>query len=229
MSTLSCHFSSRRFGGGGFPVSFYANATLSSLYYGIQLIPVIPPRPAVPPLTPPPTQHLERTVQDARKQKQAALQQFGTSGPTPEESIDDMDTSLEEEDEGDDDSSGGGAGGGYNRREAVMRASLLRCASDLIEKGPFRRATLEVSDPAAQKALRDAAVCGGAPPPAPGPSGPDPLAPRPSEETAGSAGATQMAVDGWKSIPPQVEEEPHPWGRGEHMVTAATAVQKLVQ
>ncbi|CAM9143785.1 unnamed protein product [Ectocarpus sp. 12 AP-2014] len=172
---------------------------------------------------------LERTVQDARKQKQAARQQFGTSGPTPEESMDDMDTSLEEEEEGDDDSSAGGAGGGYNRREAVMRASLLRCASDLIQKGPFRRATLEISDPAAKKALRDAAADGAAHPPARGSSGPDPLARRPSEETAGSAGATQMAVDGWKSMPPQVEEEPRPWGRGEHIVTAATAVQKLVQ
>ncbi|CAM9925341.1 unnamed protein product [Ectocarpus sp. 13 AM-2016] len=172
---------------------------------------------------------LERTVQDARKQKQAARQQFGTSGPTPEESMDDMDTSREEEEEGDDDSSVGGAGGGYNRREAVMRASLLRCASDLIQKGPFRRATLEISDPAAKKALRDAAAYNAAHPPARGSAGPDPLARRSSEETAGSAGATQTAVDGWKSMPPQVEEEPHPWGRGEHMVTAATAVSKLVQ
>lgn len=166
-------------------------------------------------------------MQDARKQKQAALQQFGTSGPTPEESIDDMDTSLDEDDG--DDYSGGGAGGGYNRREAVMQASLLRCASDLIETGPFRRATLEVSDPAAQKALREAVVNGGPPPRAQGAAGPDPVTRRSSEETAGSAGATQRAMDGWKSMPPQVEEEPQPWGRGEHRVTAATAVQKLVQ
>ncbi|CAM9623497.1 unnamed protein product, partial [Scytosiphon promiscuus] len=181
--------------------------------------------------------HLERTVIDAQKHRQAMmLQQHGTSGPTPEDSVDE---GLDDSVQYDDDGSAGGSGGGYNRREAVMRASLVRCASKLIEKGPYRRATLEVSDPATQKAARDAALQDSVLPPRPSGSGPDPLAiiqaRRASDgataisgETS-SAGATQKVVDEWVSIPPHIEEEPLPWGHGEQRVTAATSVQKLLQ
>lgn len=190
---------------------------------------LIPPSCFFAPTPPsPPFQHLERTVQDAAEQKQA-LQQVGTSGPTPEDSVDDTETSLLDASE----SGGGGVGGGYNRRAAVMRASLVRCASVLIKKDHFRRATLEVSDPAAQKDARDAALKYTAPLKRPSDLGPDPLAAilhsRRSSEGTSSAGATQRTMDAWESIPPQVEEEPIPWGRGEQMVTAATSVQKRLQ
>lgn len=170
---------------------------------------------------------------DAHKQRQAMmLQQQGTSGPTPEDSVDDgVDDSIRYDD---DDGSSGGSGGGYDRREAVMRASLVRCASNLIEKGPHRRATVEVSDPATQKAARDAVLQNVVLPPGPSASGPDPMAAvlqarRASDGAAGSAGATQKVVDEWVSIPPHIEEEPLPWGHGEQRVTAATSVQKLLQ
>eukprot|EP00752_Nemacystus_decipiens_P008847 g7895.t1 len=183
--------------------------------------------------------HLEKTVLDANKQRQA-LAQVSTTGPTPEESVND-------ENEMDDDPSGGGAGGGFNR--AVMRASLVRCASVLMENGQYlRRATLEVSDPAQQKAVREAALqengvggVGGAlaqqqqqqqrKPLAE--LGPDPLAAiirsRRSSDGVNSAEATKRAMDEWQAIPPQVEEEPLPWGHGEQTVTAATSVQKQLQ
>lgn len=162
-------------------------------------------------------------------------QQHGTSGPTPEDSVDDEGLEY------DDDGSSGGSGGGYNRREAVMRASLVRCASSLIGKGPYRRATLAVSDPAAQKAARDAAMQGSVVPGRPSDEGPDPLLAiiharrasdgattgRPSETS--SAGGTQKVMEEWVSIPAHMEEEPLPWGHGEQRVTAATSVQKLLQ
>lgn len=151
---------------------------------------------------------MERTVQDAQKQKQGASD---TSGPTPDDSVDGMDTSGGEAD-------AGGVGGGYNRRDEVMRASLVRCASVIMQR---RRATLAVSDPAQQEAVREAvlrdmgmgsveAVAGsGAPPPST--SGPDPLAaifhPRRSSDGAtSSAEATKRAVEAWESIPPQVNK-----------------------
>jgi len=109
----------------------------------------------------------------------------------------------------------GGAGGGYNRRDAVMRASLVRCASVIMQR---RRATLAVSDPAAQEAVRAAVMqdrgvdMGGVPPRDPAHNGPDPLAAifhhyrsqRTSDGTTGSEEATKRAIDAWESIPPQV-------------------------
>lgn len=164
-----------------------------------------------------PLQHLERTVQNASKQRQALVAQFGTSGPTPEDgSVDDgMD---------DGEASAAGAGGGYNR--AVLRASLVRCASVLMETPPFRRATLAVSDPAAQKAARDAALSenggsgggGGAAPvteqqehlqqPLVADLGPDPLAAivRSRRSSDGSNSGTRRAMDAWEAIPPQVTD-----------------------
>lgn len=169
-------------------------------------------------------------MQDAqeKKKKKQALWQGGTSGPTPEESADEMDSSLEES------HSAGGVGGGYNRRDAVIEASLVRCASVLVKTGNLRRATLEVSDPAAQKDARDAALISTAPLKRPSDFGPDPLAAmlhaRRSSGIDGSAEATKRAMDEWESIPAQVlEGEPLPWGHGEQMVTAATSVEKRLQ
>ncbi|CAN0350017.1 unnamed protein product [Pylaiella littoralis] len=158
-------------------------------------------------------------------QKQAQWQS-GTSGPTPEGSVDDSGTSRDES------NSGGGVGGGYNRREAVMRASLVRCASVLV-KGNFRRATLEVSNPAAMKDARDAALPNPAPSQRSSEIGPDPfaaiLSARRARSGKDSAEATKKAMDAWESSPAQMQEEPSPWMHGEQMVTAATSVQKLLQ
>lgn len=100
-----------------------------------------------------------------------------------------------------------------------MRASLVRCASKLIEQVPFRRSTVAVSDPAAQRAIREMAQQGIG---NIGPSGPDPFADIVSGEK--SAGIRR---DAWGMVPAHLDEEPSPWG--DRAVTAASIEPRNLQ
>lgn len=108
-----------------------------------------------------------------------------------------------------------------------MRASLVRCASKLIEQGPFRRSTVAVSDPAAQRAIRDVVQQGVDNTAGLRVSGPDPLPGimKGDATTGGMFGRNGREV--WGVVPAHLEEEPLPWG--DRAVTAASIEPKNLQ
>lgn len=109
-----------------------------------------------------------------------------------------------------------------SQHEAVMRASLVRCASKLIEQVPFRRSTVAVSDPAAQRAIREVAQQGIGNMAGQQFSGSDPFS------GAVSRGRREgNRRDVWGMVPPHLEEEPLPWG--DRAVTAASIQPKHLQ
>lgn len=116
-----------------------------------------------------------------------------------------------------------------DRQEAVVRASLVRCASRLVESGRLqRRTTVAVSDPAAKEAIARAALQGGLTHRPDFVAGPDPLASvvTSGNTTEGSRNGSKSA--GWGSFHPHnhdhENEEPVPYGE-KHMSTVASEAQ----
>ena len=109
---------------------------------------------------------------------------------------------------------------------AVMRASLARCASKMMEDGALRQSNA-IPNPAAKQPMILFTKKGVGGSSRQFRAGPSRLARLVSSQrsSTGTMGATKIEVDAWEARPLHVEEEPEPWG--EKVVTAATGVDKL--
>ena len=115
----------------------------------------------------------------------------------------------------------------------MIRASLVRCASKLIENGQSRRSTVAVSDPAAQRAMRDVINHINGATGRPQWSGLDPLpelkmkSDQTNDTTSRVFGAKRTNIDDLEAMPGNWEEEPSPWG--SRAVTAASIEIRQLQ
>lgn len=116
--------------------------------------------------------------------------------------------------------------GGETESDAVMRASLARCASKMMEDGALRNTVPEPVTKRPMVLFTKKGVGGSS---RQFRAGPSRLAHLISSQrsSTGTMGATKIEVDAWEARPMYVEEEPEPWG--EKVVTAATGVQKQLQ
>lgn len=109
--------------------------------------------------------------------------------------------------------------------DAVMRASLARCASKM--KDGIQQPNVDAAPvPKRHVGFTKGRVGGSSRQFSTGPSRLARLISSQRSST-GTMGATKREVDAWEARPLYVEEEPEPWG--QKVVTAATGVQRMVQ